>query len=87
MQQHVGEEFDGIVSHCTKFGFFVELQEYFVEGVVSLDKMTDDRYTFDVNRHMIVGKRTGKTYQIGDPVKVRVKEVDMLKRQTRFELV
>lgn len=87
MQQHVGEEFDGIVSHCTKFGFFVELQEYFVEGVVSLEQLTDDRYTFDVNHHMIKGKRSGKTYQIGDKVKVRVKEVDMLKRQTRFELV
>ncbi len=87
MQQHVGEEFDGIVSHCSKYGFYVELKEYFVEGIVPLAGMKGDRFTFDMNRHAIIGTRTKTIYQIGDPLRVRVVSVDMLKRETQFEVI
>lgn len=87
MQQHEGEEFDGIVSHCTKYGFYVELQEYFVEGIVPLSSMPKDRFTFDMKRHAIVGARTKAKYEIGDAIRVRVKAVDMVKRETQFEVV
>lgn len=87
MQQHVGEEFDGIVSHCSKYGFYVELKDLFVEGIVPLQKMQGDKFTFDMNRHAIVGARTKTKYEIGDPLRVRVAAVDMVKRETQFELV
>ncbi|PIR20199.1 MAG: ribonuclease R [Deltaproteobacteria bacterium CG11_big_fil_rev_8_21_14_0_20_47_16] len=87
MQQHVGEVFTGIISHCSKYGFYVELNEYFVEGTVPLQKMAGDRFTFDPSRHAIVGRKTKKEYHIGEVVKVRVVAVDMLRRQTEFELV
>ncbi len=87
MQQHEGEEFDGIVSHCTKYAFYVELKEFFVEGVVSLQKMVGDKFTFDMKHHAIVGARTKTKYEIGDEIRVRVVAVDMVKRETQFEVV
>lgn len=87
MQQHEGQEFDGIVSHCTKYAFYVELKEFFVEGVVSLQKMVGDKFTFDLKHHAIVGAKTKIKYEIGDALRVRVVAVDMVKRETQFEVV
>jgi ribonuclease R len=87
MQQHVGEVFEGIVSHCNKYGFYVELKTYFVEGKVPLTSLEGDSYKFDLERHMVIGRRSKTIYQIGDAVKVKVAAVDMIKRETQFELV
>lgn len=87
MQQHVGDEYDGIISHCSKYGFYVELKDIFVEGIVPLASMKGDKFTFDMNRHAIIGARTKTKYEIGDPLRVRVASVDMVKRETQFEVV
>ena len=57
MQDRVGEDFDGLIISVTKFGFFVELTDLFVEGLVPLNTLTDDRYTYHENTREIIGQR------------------------------
>ncbi|QJA06806.1 ribonuclease R [Thermosulfurimonas marina] len=87
MQEHLGETFTGIISGVTAFGFFVELEEYFVSGLVRLTDLHDDYYFLDEKNHRLVGRRTGRLFQIGQRVRVRVKEVNLRRRQITFELV
>jgi ribonuclease R len=86
MKERVGQSFPGIVSNVTKFGFFVELIPFFVEGLVSLRNLKDDFYVFHEKSHLLAGKRLKKKYQIGTPVTVRVKGVNLDKRWVDFEL-
>ncbi|MBX6423557.1 ribonuclease R [Thermosulfurimonas sp. F29] len=87
MRDHVGEVFTGIISGVAAFGFFVELEEYFVSGLVRLVDLHDDYYFLDEKNHRLVGRRTGKMFRLGDRVRVRVKEVNVRRRQITFELV
>ena len=86
MADKVGETFDGIVSGATDFGLFVELLDWFVGGAVSMVDIDDDRYFFDEKHHRLVGRFTGKMYQIGDLVRVTVKSVDIQQRRVHFVL-
>src|SRR5438270_11092874 len=72
MEQRVGEDFDGLIVSVTKFGFFVELTELFVEGLVPINSLSDDIYAFHENTRQIIGARSKKTYSIGDKVRVLV---------------
>lgn len=87
MQSKIGETFDGIISHVTKFGFFVELKDYFVEGVVRKESLQFDRYTFDEKSYQLEGKKRKKTYRIGDPVRVVVEDVNIPNREITFSLI
>ncbi len=87
MRDHIGEEFEGVISGVAAFGFFVELFEIYVSGVVRLVDMPDDYYILDEKNHRLIGRHTGKVYQIGDLVRVRVKEVNVSRRHINFELV
>jgi len=87
MRDHVGETFTGIISGVAAFGFFVELEEYFVSGVVRLTDLHDDYYFLDEKNHRLVGRRTGRVFQIGQRVRVRIKEVDLRARRIQLELV
>ena len=87
MREHIGEAFYGIICGVTAFGFFVELEEDFVSGVVRLVDLHDDYYFLDEKKHRLVGRRTGKTFRIGDRVRVRVKEVNLRRRHLTFELI
>jgi ribonuclease R len=87
MEQRVGEDFDGLVVSVTKFGLFVELTELFVEGLVPINSLADDHYTFHENTRQIIGARTRKTYSIGDRVRVLVDRIDHLQRKIQFALV
>jgi ribonuclease R len=86
MQNKIGQVFDGIISHVTKFGFFVELQEYFVEGLVHLDALPEDSYFFDKRGYSLKGKRCKKLFRIGDTVRIIVEEVDVPSRDVYFSL-
>ncbi len=86
MQDKVGERFDGIISSVTRFGLFVEIQEYFLEGLVSLRSLRDDYYLFHEKSHQLVGRRTKKKYQIGFPISVKVKGVNPVKRWVDLEI-
>jgi len=87
MADKVGQEFEGIISAITSFGFFVELKDMFVEGVVRLADLVDDYYEADLASQRLIGQRTGRIFQIGQMVKVRVKDVNIARRHINFELV
>jgi ribonuclease R len=87
MQQRLGDEFDGLIVSVTKFGLFVELNELFIEGLVPLSTMIDDRYTFHENTRQIIGQRNRQSYSIGDRVRVLVDRVDPVQHKIQFALV
>jgi ribonuclease R len=84
MQERVGEDFDGLITSVTKFGFFVELTDLFVEGLVPLDTLTDDRYSYHENTREIIGQRSRKTYRIGHQLKVLVDRIDPVEKKIQF---
>ncbi len=87
MKDKIGLEFDGIISGVTKFGFFVELLEYFVEGLVHIKNLTQDHYQFDEKHHELLGNRTKKRFRIGDSVRIQVAKADVTLRRLDFVLV
>ncbi len=87
MKDKIGEEFHGVVSSVTTFGFFVELKEIFVEGLVRMTSLHDDYYHYHEDKYCLIGERTHKRFRIGDPVRVRVDRVDMERRHIDFGLV
>jgi ribonuclease R len=86
MEQHLGDEFSGTVSGVKAFGFFVLLDEYYVEGLVHVNSLMDDYYDLKEEAYALVGERTGKRFRLGDPVRVRVSRVDRLERKIDFVL-
>ncbi len=86
MEQHVGEEFDGLIISVTKFGMFVELADLFVEGLVPLASMTDDHYVYHENTRQIIGQHSRRTYSMGDPIRVLVDRIDHTQRRVIFAI-
>jgi ribonuclease R len=87
MEQRVGEDFDGLIVSVTKFGFFVELTELFIEGLVPLTSLSDDIYAFHENTRQIIGARSKKAYSIGDKVRVLVDRIDHMQRKVQFAVM
>jgi ribonuclease R len=77
MQDKAGQEFYGIISGVSAFGFFVDLEDYMVSGVVRVIDLVDDVYILDEKGISLIGKNTGKVYQIGQRIKVKLKKVDL----------
>jgi ribonuclease R len=86
MMDKVGEEYDAVITSVTSFGFFVELAEIFIEGLVHISALRNDYYQFDPIKHALLGERTGKRFRIGDPVRVKLTRVDLDKREMDFML-
>ncbi len=86
MSERIGQEFDGLISSVTSFGIFIELENS-VEGLVRLSDMDDDYYQYDPDHLKLTGERTKKTYTIGDAVKVRIDDVNMMQREINFSLI
>jgi ribonuclease R len=84
MQDRVGEDFDGLITSVTKFGFFVELTDLFVEGLVPLNTLADDRYTYHENTREIIGQRSRKIYRIGQRLRVLVDRIDPVEKKIQF---
>jgi ribonuclease R len=87
MMDKVGEEFNGIISAVTSFGFFVELAEIYVEGLVHISNLGQDYFHFDPISHQLKGERTNINFRLGDIVKVMVTRVDLDEKKIDFELV
>jgi ribonuclease R len=87
MMDKVGEEFPGIISAVTSFGFFVELAEIYVEGLVHISNLGQDYFHFDPTSHQLKGERTHINFRLGDNVKVKVTRVDLDEKKIDFELV
>ena len=87
LQDQIGTEYTGIVSGVTEWGMYVEIEENKCEGMVRLRDITDDFYTLDEKNYAIIGQRKKKVYQLGDEVQIKVKKVDLEKRQIDFTLL
>jgi ribonuclease R len=87
MQDRVGEDFDGLIISVTKYGFFVELTDLFVEGLVPLDFLSDDRYTFHENTREIIGLRNHKIYSMGQRIRVIVDRIDPVEKKLQFAVL
>ena len=86
MQDHVGSEFEGVVSGVAGFGLFVTLDDLFIDGLVHISDLGNDYYQFDASRHQLLGERTGVRYQLGSRVRVRVVRVDIESAKIDFAL-
>jgi ribonuclease R len=87
MIERVGDDFDALIISTTKYGMFVELGELFIEGLVPLDVLPGDRYTYHENARKIIGERSRREFSIGDRVRVRLDRVDESERKLQFSLV
>ena len=87
MQDHLDEEFKGVISGVTDWGIYVEIISNKCEGMVSVRDMTDDRYDFDEEQYALVGRSSGKVYQLGEEVMVKVKNTDLIKKHLDFYLI
>ncbi|GAB4353740.1 MAG: ribonuclease R [Gammaproteobacteria bacterium] len=87
MLDKVGEVFDGLITGVTSFGIFVELESIYAQGLVHVSSLQNDYYHFDAPKHRLVGERTGQTFRLADPVRVKVVRVDLDERKIDFELV
>jgi len=83
----IGETFEGTVSGIAEFGMFVRMTENYCEGMIPLQQIPGDRFYYDADNLSIIGSKTKKEYTIGDPVKVRIYEVSVRKRQIDLELI
>jgi ribonuclease R len=87
MQDRVGEEFAALVLNPAKYGLFVELTDLFVEGLVPIDTLRDDRYTWRENTHEIIGERWGRRFRAGDSVQVILDRILAQERRLQFSIV
>jgi ribonuclease R len=91
MERRIGEDFDGLIINVTKFGFFVELTDLFIEGLVPLNTLgtfgDHDRYTYHEATREIIGLRSRKTYGLGDRVRVLVDRIDPVEKKIQFAVL
>jgi ribonuclease R len=87
MEQHLGDEFDGVVTGVTNFGLFVQIGELLVDGLVHVTSLSNDYYHHDPGTQSLVGERTRRAYRLGDPMRIQVNRVDMETRRIDFRPV
>ncbi|GHD21254.1 ribonuclease R [Halioglobus japonicus] len=87
LQEHVGDEFDGLIAAVTSFGLFVELQDLYIEGLVHVTSLPGDYYNYDKNRQRLIGERSGRTFKLGGKVRVQVARVDLDDRKIDLEMI
>jgi ribonuclease R len=86
MADRIGEDFDALVISTTKYGLFVELTDLFIEGLVPIDTLPGDQYTYQENVRKVVGKRTRRQFSIGDKVRVVLDRIDANDRKLQFSI-
>lgn len=87
LKDQIGSIYTGIISGVTEWGIYVEIEENKCEGMVRLRDLTDDFYALDEKNYAVIGRRKKKVYQLGDEVQIKVKKVDLVKRQIDFTMV
>ena len=87
MQEHIGQQYSGIISGVTEWGLYVELNDNLCEGLVPMRDLADDYYDFDEKNHCLVGRRHNHRYRLGDNVDIKVARADLEKKQLDFVLV
>ena len=86
MVDRVGDEFDGVITGVKDYGFYVELDEFFIEGLVHVSVLTDDIYEFQERKHRLVGQRGRREFRLGDRVRVSVNRVDQARHLIDFSV-
>jgi ribonuclease R len=86
MADTLGDVFTGFVTGVTSYGLYVELEEFFVEGLVHISTLVDDYYIHNEKRHSLRGESTGKVFRLGDRLEVRLARVDLERRQIDFSI-
>ncbi len=86
MLDKVGKEFDGLVSGLTEWGIYVELVENKCEGMISIKSLVDDFYEFDEEEYAIIGRHSGRKFEIGDLLKIEVLNANLSRRQLDYKL-
>ena len=86
MAEKVGSEFEGVITSVKDYGFYVELNEFFVEGLVHISTLTDDFYEYEERKHRLVGGRTGRQFRLGEEVRVAVDRVDRTRHLIDFSI-
>jgi len=87
MADKVGDDFPAVILSCTKYGFFVELDDMFIEGLVPLASLVGDYYSFRDTDRTIVGSRTGHVFSLGQRVHVLLDRIDRQQRRLQFALM
>ncbi|RUO23028.1 ribonuclease R [Aliidiomarina minuta] len=87
MQDHVGAEFEGVISTVTNFGFFVRLRDLMIDGLVHISNLSSEYYHFDAERHFLIGEHSRRIFRIGDNVQVKVNSVNLDERKIDFGLL
>lgn len=87
MKARMGQVFDGVISGVAEWGLYVELKGSHCEGLIPIRKLEDDYFEYDEKNYRLRGRRTGKRYNLGDPITVRVARADLEQRQLDFDLV
>ena len=87
MMDRVGDEFPALIISTTRFGFFVELEEMFIEGLVPMDTLPGDRFSYHENTRKIIGERSRRQFSIGEHLKVRLDRVDGVEKKLQFSVV
>lgn len=86
MEDHIGEVYEGMISGMNDYGMFVELNESKCEGMIRLRSLEDDFYYFDAKNFCVVGSRTGRCFELGENVFVKIARADLIKKQLDFSL-
>ncbi|ENU71016.1 ribonuclease R [Acinetobacter baumannii NIPH 615] len=87
MQQHLGDEFIGIVSAVTEFGLFVTLKDLYVDGMIHISQLGDDFFIYDQTSQNLIGQNRGQVFGLGDEVKIQVAGVNLEERKIDFQLI
>lgn len=87
ISKHIGEEYEGIISGIVQYGMFVEIMDILIEGMIRFRDIADDYYEYNEKKHIVVGRRYGRTFRAGQKVKIRVIRVNKESRKIDFELV
>ena len=87
MEDKVGQDFTGVISGVADYGFWVEIPENGAEGMIKLRDLMDDSYFHDPKAHSIVGAKSGKTYRLGDEIKIQVVKANLIQKQLDFKIV
>ncbi len=87
MLDHIGNEFNGVISSVTGFGLFVRLNELFIDGLVHISTLENDYYQFDTTKQRLIGENSGMQYRLGDKVRIRVEAVHLEQKMMDFSLL
>src|SRR5262249_1120242 len=87
MAERMGEVFEGMIINIREFGFYVELEDFYIEGMVPVASLVDDYYLFDERRHVLIGRNSKRTFKLGDRLRVRVDRVNADRHLVDFSVV